>query len=39
MGIGFNIVKSYLENLGGDIIFESKENKGSFFILEILMLK
>ncbi|WP_308993016.1 PAS domain-containing sensor histidine kinase [Mariniflexile litorale] len=31
-GIGLNIVKSHLENLGGVISFESEENKGSEFI-------
>ena len=30
-GIGLNIVKSHLENLGGHISFESEENKGSVF--------
>ncbi len=30
-GIGLNIAKSHLENLGGDITFESQENKGSTF--------
>jgi PAS domain S-box-containing protein len=30
-GIGLNIVKSHLENLGGTIYFESEENKGSLF--------
>lgn len=30
-GIGLNIVKSHLENLGGSISFESEENKGSLF--------
>lgn len=30
-GIGLNIAKSHLENLGGDITFESEENKGSTF--------
>ncbi len=38
-GIGLNIAKSHLENLGGDITFESKENKGSSFTLEIPMSK
>jgi PAS domain S-box-containing protein len=38
-GIGLNIAKSHLENLGGDITFESKENKGSSFTLEIPMAK
>lgn len=30
-GIGLNIVKAHIENLGGTIGFESKENKGSTF--------
>lgn len=30
-GIGLNIVKSHLENLGGQISFTSEENKGSVF--------
>lgn len=30
-GIGLNIAKSHLENLGGDITFESQENVGSTF--------
>jgi signal transduction histidine kinase len=34
-GIGLNIVKSHLENLGGSITFISKENKGSTFIMSI----
>jgi PAS domain S-box-containing protein len=34
-GIGLNIVKSHLENLGGSITFESKEGLGSTFILTI----
>jgi len=32
-GIGLNIVKSHLESLGGTIIFESEENKGSTFTI------
>ncbi len=32
-GIGLNIVKSHLENLGGTIHFESEENKGSLFTI------
>ncbi|WOD42957.1 sensor histidine kinase [Hwangdonia lutea] len=32
-GIGLNIVKNHLENVGGTISFTSKENKGSTFIL------
>lgn len=34
-GIGLNIVKSHLENLGGSITFTSKENEGSTFIITI----
>jgi PAS domain S-box-containing protein len=34
-GIGLNIVKSHLENLGGTISFESEENKGSEFIITL----
>lgn len=34
-GIGLNIVKSYLESLGGKITFESEENKGSVFTIFI----
>ncbi|MGB8703694.1 MAG: PAS domain-containing sensor histidine kinase [Gillisia sp.] len=34
-GIGLNIAKSHLENLGGCIDFKSEENKGSIFTLEI----
>ncbi|ALJ03742.1 histidine kinase [Pseudalgibacter alginicilyticus] len=30
-GIGLNIVKTHLENLGGNISFESEENKGATF--------
>ena len=33
-GIGLNIVQGHLENLGGNICFKSKENKGSTFIVE-----
>lgn len=32
-GIGLNIVKSHLENLGGTIEFESEEGKGSTFTI------
>ena len=32
-GIGLNIVKSHLENLGGTISFVSEENKGSIFTI------
>lgn len=34
-GIGLNIIKGHLENLGGTIRFKSKENKGSTFIVEL----
>ncbi|AXG70784.1 signal transduction histidine-protein kinase BarA [Kordia sp. SMS9] len=34
-GIGLNIVKSHLENLNGSISFESAENKGSIFTINI----
>ena len=34
-GIGLNIVKSHLENLGGTITFKSKENIGSTFTVTI----
>ncbi len=34
-GIGLNIVKSHLENLGGTISFISEENKGSTFIIKL----
>jgi len=34
-GIGLNIVKGHLENLGGSINFTSEENKGSKFIFQI----
>lgn len=36
-GIGLNIVKSHLENLGGSISFTSKENEGSMFKFELPM--
>ncbi|MCF6294253.1 MAG: PAS domain-containing sensor histidine kinase [Flavobacteriaceae bacterium] len=34
-GIGLNIVKGHLENLGGSIHFESKEHKGTTFTIKI----
>jgi PAS domain S-box-containing protein len=34
-GIGLNIIKVHLENLGGRISFESQENKGSTFYVEL----
>ncbi|WP_430965605.1 PAS domain-containing sensor histidine kinase [Spongiimicrobium sp. 2-473A-2-J] len=36
-GIGLNIVKQHIENLGGCITFNSQENKGSTFTVEIPM--
>lgn len=37
-GIGLNIAKTHLENLGGHIKFESKENRGTKFTVEIPIL-
>lgn len=34
-GIGLNIAKVHIENLGGNISFKSEENKGSTFIIEL----
>jgi signal transduction histidine kinase len=34
-GIGLNIVKTHLENLGGDIKFMSEEKKGTSFIFTL----
>jgi hypothetical protein len=34
-GIGLNIVKTHLENLGGSIKFVSEENKGTTFTVTI----
>ena len=34
-GIGLNIAKTHLENLGGTISFESIENKGTTFIITL----
>ena len=34
-GIGLNIAQNHLENIGGAITFESKQNKGSVFKIEI----
>jgi len=34
-GIGLNIVKSHVENLGGTISFTSIENSGSIFIIKL----
>ncbi|RFN60240.1 PAS domain-containing sensor histidine kinase [Marixanthomonas ophiurae] len=34
-GIGLNIIKSHLENLGGQIVFNSKEGEGSTFMVTL----
>lgn len=34
-GIGLNIIKVHLENLGGQISFESIQNKGSVFLFKL----
>ncbi|MBS3739583.1 MAG: ATP-binding protein, partial [Psychroflexus sp.] len=34
-GIGLNIIKVHLDNLGGEISFESQENKGSTFKIKL----
>ena len=34
-GIGLNIVKNHIENLGGTIAFESEENKSTTFTISI----
>lgn len=34
-GIGLNIVKAHIENLGGEISFRSKENEGSTFSIKL----
>ncbi|MGB7784659.1 MAG: PAS domain-containing sensor histidine kinase [Salinimicrobium sp.] len=38
-GIGLNIAKVHLENLGGKIYFDSKENQGTQFIVELPIIK
>lgn len=35
-GIGLNIIKSHLQNLGGTVSFKSEENIGSTFIMKII---
>ncbi|WP_036825089.1 PAS domain-containing sensor histidine kinase [Polaribacter sp. Hel1_85] len=35
-GIGLNIIKSHLQNLGGNVTFESEENVGSTFIMKVI---
>ncbi|WP_053991510.1 ATP-binding protein [Mangrovimonas sp. TPBH4] len=34
-GIGLNIVKSHLKNLGGNLTFDSRENQGTTFVMSI----
>ena len=34
-GIGLNIAKTHLENLGGSIVFKSEENKGTTFTIKL----
>jgi len=34
-GLGLNIVKQYVESMGGNITFESEEGKGSVFLISI----
>ncbi|MBW8242792.1 MULTISPECIES: PAS domain-containing sensor histidine kinase [Flagellimonas] len=34
-GIGLNMIKAHVENLGGSIFFISKQNKGSTFTVEL----
>ena len=38
-GIGLNIAKVHLENLGGSIYFNSKESEGTEFIVELPIIK
>jgi len=38
-GIGLNIVKNHIENLGGTIYFKSEESKGSTFSVELPIAK
>lgn len=38
-GIGLNIAKVHLENLGGNISFSSKENEGTKFIVQLPIIK
>lgn len=38
-GIGLNIAKVHLENLGGKIYFESKDNQGTAFFVELPLMK
>jgi len=34
-GIGLNIIKVHLENLGGEVSFKSQQNKGSIFFVKL----
>jgi len=38
-GIGLNIARTHLENLGGSISFKSMENKGTTFVIKVPMNK
>ena len=38
-GIGLNIAKVHLRNIGGKIKFKSEENKGSTFIIKLPITK
>ena len=38
-GIGLNIIKTHLKNMGGTIDFKSQENKGSTFFVELPIIK
>lgn len=38
-GIGLNIAKVHLENLGGKIYFKSKDNEGTTFFVELPLIK
>ncbi|HSP83174.1 MAG TPA: PAS domain-containing sensor histidine kinase, partial [Gillisia sp.] len=38
-GIGLNFAKVHLENLGGKIYFESKDNEGTTFFVELPLMK
>jgi signal transduction histidine kinase len=38
-GLGLSIVKSYVENAGGKIWFESESDKGTVFFLEFPLSK
>lgn len=36
-GIGLNLVKSYMEKLGGRVYFKSEENKGTSFYIDLTL--